>query len=257
MIGFSVLMLILGFLGLITGIVLIVIKKTRKAGIFTTIASVACGLIFSIVFVVGIINEGVEAIDDSTSKSNTSDTSSDVSSGESVDINDEISLDEETKDSNEETTSEEGTRATPMPLNSTLSLTGTMMDSDTYDNFDASIDITVVETIRGEKAAQMIQSENQFNDPAPEGKEYILNKVKVRAYDIASPENKFMIDGMMEFEYVSESGTLYSGEAVVIPNELSATLYNDGTAEGYIQGTVDKNDANPLIKYEKFYFSTK
>lgn len=245
MIGFSIFMLFLGFIGLVTGIILIVRKKTRKPGIYTTIASVVCGIVFSIVFVAGVINEGTKAIDDSSADASNS------AADTSIDEND-TDTDTDTSDY----TDDEGTRATPMPLNSTLSLTGSMMDTDTYDDFDASLDITVVETIRGEKAAQLIQAENEFNEKAPEGKEYILNKVKVRAYDIASAENKFMIDST-EFEYVSSTGALYSGESVVIPNELSATLYNNGTAEGYIQGTVDKNDSDPLIKYEKFYFSTK
>ncbi|WP_088809890.1 MULTISPECIES: hypothetical protein [unclassified Listeria] len=248
MVGVSILMLVLGFIGLVVGIILIINKKTRKAGVITTISSIACGIVFSIVFVVGIVNEGAKAVNEAASTNSTSTNSSDDSA--------DTSLEDESTEEYTDTESEEGSRANPTPLNSTLSLSGSMMDVDTYDNFKANMDITITETIRGNEAAQIIQAENQFNEPAPDGKEYILNKVKVKAYGIASPENKFMINDM-EFEYLSSTGTLYDGESVVIPNELSATLYNEGTAEGYIQGTINKNDAAPLIKYENFYFSTK
>lgn len=61
MIIFSSLMLILGFFGLITGIVLVCIKKTRKAGIITTISSVVLGTVFFVTLVFSSINAGVES----------------------------------------------------------------------------------------------------------------------------------------------------------------------------------------------------
>ncbi|EAD4096384.1 DUF4064 domain-containing protein [Listeria monocytogenes] len=154
------------------------------------------------------------------------------------------------------TDSDEGTRANPMPLNSPLSLTGTMMDTDTFDKFEASMDITLTETIRGDKAWKLIKAENQFNEAPSEGKEYILNKIKVKAYGIASSENKFNMS-KANFKYISGTGTTYSsGISAVIPNELNATLYNDATGEGYIYGVVDKSDNAPLVKYLQFYFKT-
>lgn len=242
----SIIMLILGFFGLVAGIVLICMKKTRKAGIITTVSSVGVGIIFTILLVVGAVNEGVKAVDEASSDGNyTSDT--DTSSDNTAD-------DSEAAPEAEDT-SEEGTRANPMPLNSPLSVAGTMTDTDTYDDFDVSMDITVIESIRGQKAWELIQAENQFNEPAPEGKEYILNKIQIKAYDIASPENKFNMSEA-DFEYVSGSGTTYGvdGSYAVIPNSLDATLYNDATGEGYIYGIIDKSDTDPLVKFLQFYF---
>lgn len=71
----SIIMLILGFFGLVAGIILICMKKTRKAGIITTVSSVCVGIIFTIVLVVGAVNEGVKAIDEASSDSNYSDES--------------------------------------------------------------------------------------------------------------------------------------------------------------------------------------
>ncbi|WP_323687729.1 MULTISPECIES: DUF4064 domain-containing protein [Listeria] len=188
--------------------------------------------------------------------SSTSDTSSEATDDS---VSDDA-LDDTTYDDSYSTDdsidSDEGTRANPMPLNSPLSLTGTMMDTDTFDNFEASMDITLTETIRGDKAWQLIKAENQFNEAPSEGKEYILNKIKVKAYDIASSENKFNMSEA-DFEYISGTGTAYSSDiSAVIPNELNATLYNDGTGEGYIYGVVDKSDNAPLVKYLQFYFKT-
>ncbi|HHH8711895.1 TPA: hypothetical protein ACP3T5_001590, partial [Listeria monocytogenes] len=62
MIGLSVLMLVLGFFGLVTGIVLLCIKRTRKAGLITTISSVILGIIFTIVLAVGGFNAVKEGV---------------------------------------------------------------------------------------------------------------------------------------------------------------------------------------------------
>lgn len=251
MIGVSILFLVLGFLGLATGIVLIIIKKTRKAGVITTICSVVVGIVFTIVLVVAAINEGAKTYNESAKSD-----SSAAEESYSSEAADDEAADDSTTTEEDSTTSDEGTRANPMPLNSPLSLTGTMTDTDTYDDFEASMDITVTETIRGGKAWELIRTENQFNEAAPEGKEYILNKIKVKAYDIASSENKFNMSES-DFEYVSGTGTTYSSDiSVVIPGGLDSTLYNDATGEGYIYGVVDKSDTAPLVKFLQFYFKT-
>ncbi|EPN8825234.1 DUF4064 domain-containing protein [Listeria monocytogenes] len=188
--------------------------------------------------------------------SSTSDTSSDATDDSVSDNTSDEAAYDDSPSTDDTTDSDEGTRANPMPLNSALSVTGTMMDTDTYDDFEASMDITVTETIRGDKAWKLIEAENQFNEAAPEGKEYILNKIKVKAYDIVSSENKFNMSES-DFEYVSGTGTTYSSDiSVVIPDELDSTLYNDATGEGYIYGVVDKSDNSPLVKFLQFYFKT-
>lgn len=72
MIVLSVLMLVLGFFGLVTGIVLLCIKRTRKAGLITTLSSVALGIIFTIVLAVGGYNATNEAVDRANSESDSS-----------------------------------------------------------------------------------------------------------------------------------------------------------------------------------------
>ncbi|EUJ53829.1 hypothetical protein [Listeria fleischmannii] len=115
MIGFSIFMLFLGFVGLITGIILIVRKKTRKPGIYTTVASVVCGIVFSIVFVVGVVNEGAKAIDDSSTDTNISDTQSDDntnideddSSADAADVDEEKASEERVKETRQKASENE------------------------------------------------------------------------------------------------------------------------------------------------------
>ncbi|MBF2599358.1 hypothetical protein IA929_05005 [Listeria seeligeri] len=154
------------------------------------------------------------------------------------------------------TDNDEGTRSNPTPLNSTFTYSGPMSDPDTAEYFEASLDITVVETIRGEEAWNLIKAKNKSTFPAPEGKEYILNKIKVKASNIIFPKNQFRITDY-DFNYVAGDGTAYNSEYIVIPDALDATLYNDDVNEGYIHGIINKDDDAPLIKFQQFYFKTK
>lgn len=72
MIIFSSLMLILGFFGLITGIVLVCIKKTRKAGIITTISSVVLGTVFFVTLIFSSVNAVVESTSQDGSETDSS-----------------------------------------------------------------------------------------------------------------------------------------------------------------------------------------
>lgn len=214
---------------------------------------IAAAIIIPVIGYVASDSDGTKADEDVSSRSDTSSDATDDSASDDTSDDDTYDDSSSTDDSAD---SDEGTRANPMPLNSPLSLTGTMTDTDTFDSFEASMDITLTETIRGDKAWELIKAENQFNEAAPEGKEYILNKIKVKAYDIASSENKFNMSES-DFEYISGTGTTYSSDiSAVIPNELDSTLYNDATGEGYIYGVVDKSDNAPLVKFLQFYFKT-
>lgn len=146
-----------------------------------------------------------------------------------------------------------GSRSKPIPVGETLSLKATLVDRDAdYEEFDAKIDVTITSSIRGEDAWNILLEENQFNDPAPEGKEYIINEVEIRLFDATSDDLKTLIR-KADFDYISSAGASYPSVYVVTPNELRVELYNNGSATGNIVGLVDKDDA-PLIRYEKSFF---
>ncbi|MBC1827082.1 hypothetical protein HCJ02_01985 [Listeria seeligeri] len=173
---------------------------------------------------------------------------------------DEAETTEMTPDEGTTTTTDKdegtGTRSNPTPLNSTFMYSGAMSDLDTSEYFEASLDITVVETIRGEEALNLIKTKNKSTSPPPEGTEYILNKIKVKASNIIFPENEFRITNY-DFNYLSGDGTAYNSDYIVIPDALEATLYDGDVNEGYIHSIINKDDDAPLIKFRQFYFKTK
>lgn len=169
MIVFSMLMLFLGFLGLITGIVLIIIKKTRKSGIYTTVASVACGIIFSIVFVVGVINEGAKAIDNSST--DTSNSAADTSTGENATDTDDYYTDPDYGDEYES--------AQENPPSENFSNDNENDDTDIDESLDSSDitpetvvsvlqesygDIATVDYSKSDKTFIVLANDEKFND---------------------------------------------------------------------------------------------
>lgn len=127
MIVLSVLMLALGFFGLVTGIVLLCIKRTRKAGLITTLSSVVVGIIFTIVLAVG----GYNAVKDDVSERTTnnsvsqedsysddseddySDESSDTDETESLSIGDSESFSNEDDGTSVDVKIKEAQKVTP------------------------------------------------------------------------------------------------------------------------------------------------
>lgn len=60
--------------------------------------------------------------------------------------------------------------------------------------------VQVIEIKRGDESWQMIQQANQLNDPAPDGMEYLLVKIKVKSVSSKTDEqqiskNNFRLTG--------------------------------------------------------------
>ncbi|EAE9978666.1 DUF4352 domain-containing protein [Listeria monocytogenes] len=127
MIVLSVLMLVLGFFGLVTGIVLLCIKRTRKAGLITTLSSVLVGIIFTIVLAVGGYNVVKDDVSERTtnnsvsqedsysddSEDDYSDESSDTDETESLSIGDSESFSNEDDGTSVDVKIKEAQKVTP------------------------------------------------------------------------------------------------------------------------------------------------
>ncbi|MHA6260069.1 hypothetical protein ACXYMX_09140 [Sporosarcina sp. CAU 1771] len=133
-----------------------------------------------------------------------------------------------------------GTRSSPLPFGDTITVKERIYD-DSYNGYDAHVDITLLETIRGDEAWALIEKENMFNDPAEEGFEYAMLKVKGFLKDAETEDDSLYFNGM-SFKFVSQEGEVYDWAMVVVPNELTKELYNGGTAEGYIANQVKIGD---------------
>ncbi|MBD7985947.1 hypothetical protein H9649_15350 [Sporosarcina sp. Sa2YVA2] len=133
-----------------------------------------------------------------------------------------------------------GTRSNPLPFGDTITVKENIYD-DSFNSYESFVDITLLETIQGDEAWKLIEAENMFNEPADDGFEYVLVKVKGFLKE-SETEDDSLYFSSMNFKFVSNEGEVYDWKTAVIPNELSKELYNGGTAEGYIANQVKVGD---------------
>ncbi|WP_419955060.1 hypothetical protein ACN6MT_05670 [Neobacillus niacini] len=165
---------------------------------------------------------------------------------------------QETKETEEKGTSEKkeeakskiGSRSNPVPFQSTATVDDEIYN-DNGDAFPIKFDLTVVEVVRGEAAYQQLRSMNEFNEPAPEGYEWVLAKTKVKFVESETEDLAFHIDGIMNFDMVSESGDIYSGDIVGSTDpDFSFEMYVGNEKEGYISGLV-KTGEKAQLRYKE------
>ncbi|WP_456273113.1 hypothetical protein [Bacillus sp. AK031] len=158
---------------------------------------------------------------------------------------------EETDQSNEPEGSEVGTRSNPVPMNEVATIE-TVTTDDSMNEYETTIELSVNEVIRGQEAYQMLTEMNEYNEEAPEGYEWMLVNAKVKVLDSETEDYPFMIDGIMNFEFVSESGDVYSGDIVgTTTPEFSFQMYNGSEKEGYLAGLV-KTGEDVTMAYDSW-----
>ena len=133
-----------------------------------------------------------------------------------------------------------GVRSNPLPFGDTITVMENIYD-DSFNAYASSFEITLLEMIRGDEAWEVIKNENEFNEPAEDGFEYVLVKVKGFLKD-SETEDDFLWASSMNFDFVSSEGEVYDWGSAVIPNEFEKELYNGGTVEGFIVGQVKVGD---------------
>jgi len=166
---------------------------------------------------------------------------------------------EEVKEEKEEEVVEKavGTRSNPLPFGETITVKENIYD-DSFNSYESALEITLLELVRGEAAWKVIETENMFNEPADEGFEYVLIKVKGFLKESETDDDSLYFSNM-NFNFVSNEGEVYDWGSVVIPNELSKELYNGGTSEGFIVNQVkigddfkvsyDSSEGSPVFFY--------
>ena len=152
-----------------------------------------------------------------------------------------------------------GTRSNPLPFGETITVKENIYD-DSYNAYDSSIEITLLESIRGNEAWAIIEKENMYNEPAADGFEYVLIKVKGFLKESETDDDSLYFSNM-NFNFVSNEGEVYEWVSAVVPNELSKELYNGGSGEGFIAGQVkieddfkvsyDSSEGSPVFFYVK------
>ena len=166
--------------------------------------------------------------------------SRDVKSGSDTAADVQEDATEEVEEEVEEKEKPIGTRSNPLPFGDTITVKENIYD-DSYNSYESFVEVTLLETIRGEEAWALIQEENMFNEPAAEGLEYAMVKVKGFLKE-SETEDDSLYFSSMNFNFVSNEGEVYDWASVVAPNELDKELYSGGTAEGYIVNQVKVGD---------------
>lgn len=149
-------------------------------------------------------------------------------------------------------TPEVGSRQNPVPFSEMMMLT--------LSNGTREFSISVEDVVRGDEAWQMIYAANMFNDPAPQGKEWILIDVKILY--LTGPQDSVLEINQYFFDIVSNGQILDLPFAVVPEPELNVSLFPLGLGEGWLAGQVYTRDSNPLLvigyvpdRNNGFYFS--
>ena len=112
-------------------------------------------------------------------------------------------------------------------------------------------DIQVLEMKRGVDAWNDIQAANSYNEPAPEGMEYLMVKIHVKCTYDDSDEHS--ISGY-DFDVTGDKAILYttSMASVVKPEpELDATLFSGGETEGWSAYLVAQGEGNLMLIFDE------
>lgn len=140
-------------------------------------------------------------------------------------------------------------RNNPAPINTVQTYT---KSSDWYDDDNYSVNLRVMEIVRGEKVWEKIYAANKFNTKAPEGYEYVLVKIAFSVLNVK--DDKAIEPNEYNFESFSSKNEENKSSYVICPEpELGGKLYAGGSTEGWIAVTVKKDDPKPKLVYNLDY----
>lgn len=123
----------------------------------------------------------------------------------------------------------------------------------TLDKYSA--EVTITESIRGEKAWKLIKEANKYNKEPEADEEYILSKIKVKILNVK--DDKKISVSSYDFTLYNEGNAKYDYTSVVEPKpSLDTDLYVGAEHEGYASYMVKKSDANPKLVYGQKYDGT-
>ncbi|MDE2688319.1 MAG: hypothetical protein OXI16_12600 [Chloroflexota bacterium] len=97
-------------------------------------------------------------------------------------------------------------------------------------------------------AEDMILAENQFNDPAPEGRQFVIVTIKVR--NDTSETQRYRSYGL---NVVGQSNVGYdAGDCGVIPDafDSSRNMFSGGELSGNVCFNVESSDVDSLVMYD-------
>ncbi len=140
-------------------------------------------------------------------------------------------------------------RSNPAPLGTSQNIT---VDN-ILDSYNATI--TVNSVIRGSEAQSKVKKANMFNPEAPEGYEYLVANITIKA-DSVEDDAAIDVSGY-NFTAYSSNNEEYDRTIVVEPSpELNGKIYSGGSQTGNVIFLVKPDDAAPKIVYGDRYDGT-
>lgn len=120
---------------------------------------------------------------------------------------------------------------------------------------NSTLDITIVEVVRGAKADEMIKADNQFSYSEPQqGYENMLVKIKAKAIDVK--DDKKVDVNQAIFVIYTEGNEKYGYDIVIGPEpRLQTSLYKGAETEGWAAYQVKIGD-KPKLGYGQNYDGT-
>jgi len=112
-------------------------------------------------------------------------------------------------------------------------------------------DVQVLEVVRGDEAWQAIQAANQFNEPPPDGWEYILVKLWVKSTASDSEDHSI---GSGDFKITGDRLIRYTSASVVEPDPpLDARLFADGETQGWTAYLVNQAEDSLILIVDELW----
>lgn len=168
-------------------------------------------------------------------------------------------VEEDIEDIEEESSSDVGRRTNPVPLGESIVFEDTYRSEDFEDQYDAVYEITVTEVIRGEEAWAALEDENMFNEPAPEGMEWIIISLEGTLHE-GDEDVPYAV--VPWFSVVDSTGSEVAQDeyASLSGNEYGfVDLFPGGSTSGRITKYIPEGDDSLLVMDEFFasgiYFS--
>ncbi|WP_086350156.1 lipoprotein [Candidatus Enterococcus clewellii] len=162
---------------------------------------------------------------------------------------------EESKKTETKEESEVGARSNPVPLGQTATF-DTAYFVDGGEQIKTNLSITLSNVVRGEEAYNYLLSANQFNEVAPEGKEWVIFDVSMKMNSGSQDKAMYVMASFTPIASTGEEvpqdtyGTLAEGESFGLKD-----LYEGGTMTGKEAMLIPVGD-DTLIKYTGDDFST-
>lgn len=143
-----------------------------------------------------------------------------------------------------------GTRKNPAKLNETV-----RVELNSILNKGIA-EVSLIEVIRGDEAAKMIADANALNDPAPDGKEYILAKFSITFVQDTSGKDEPLTVSYLNFSYASSTFSVNDDlQLVVVKDKLDLKLYEGASGDGYVLLVADKDDAGYAVFNNDIWFA--